>query len=663
MTETVDALNVQPHQASHGLSRVFNVVSGRAIFRSFVPLLGLLLLAGLWSKTLRPSNGTFTELATVRGLGHTSAMIVGPGPTVGSERYYVSYSYDRGTAEIVSIDPATGQYKVFTPPDKRITVVWSLSVGPDGKIYAATRDEARLLCIDPKAGTIVDLGRTSETESNLWQLVWGSDHKLYGCTYPSAKLVRYDPATKKMEDLGRMDPVEQYARFIAAGRDGFIYLGIGFAKNRLVAYEISSGQHRDILPEEFHDPPYGVGVQQDAKGNVFGQVVKKGVTGPVQTFRLEGWNAIPIPKNQAAGLAPYNLLKDGRTITRVSDGTIDIQEPVTKAVAKAPYLYKGSELAIFRLGLGPDGMVYGSTAMPARLYRVNTATGQLTDVSGVEPLGTGEVYSFLASKSVLLIAAYASSAPLMAYITDKPYNPGAKESPNPYSITLPDSRKDWRPMAMSAGRDGNVYIGSMPGYGQLGGKLTVFDPAAHTIKGMNEVIKDQSVTSLASWDKYIVGGTAVGGGGGSVASTKEAKLFLWDTTQQSKVYETVPVPDAENITDLITAPNGLIFGIAGPLAREDQLFVFDPVKREIVYRAKLPSPVVINSGVYNSIAVGPDGRLFGLFPTGVFSIDPKSYRVQVEALYVGSRITAGFALTGRDIYFAAGSRVVRYTMN
>jgi hypothetical protein len=661
--DIASAPGAQSSQSSQIPSRVLSVISGRAIFRSFVPLLGLLLLAGLWAKTHRPSNGSFTELATVRGLGHTSAMVVGPGPTEGSERYYVSYSYDGGTAEIVSIDPATGKYQVFTLPDKRITVVWALSVGPDGKIYAATREQAKLLCLDPKAGTIVDLGRTSETESNLWQLVWGSDHKLYGCTYPDAKLVRYDPATKKMEDLGRMDPVEQYARFIAAGRDGFIYLGIGFAKNRLVAYEISSGQRRDILPAEFQDPPYGVGVQQDAKGNVFGQVVRKGVTGPVQIFRLEGWSAIPIPKDQLAGTAAYNLLKDGRTITSISDGAIDIQEPVTKAVTKSPYLYKGSELSVFRLGLGPDGMVYGSTAMPARFYKVNTATGQLTDVSGPEPLGTGEVYSFLAYKNVLLIAAYAGSAPLMAYNPGIPYNPGVKENSNPYPIALPDNRKDWRPMAMSTGEDGNVYIGSMPGYGQLGGKLTVFDPASHAVMGMYEVIKDQSITSLVSWDKYIVGSTAIGGGGGSVASTKEAKLFLWDTAQQSKVYEIAPIPDAANITDLVAAPNGLIFGIAGPLAREDQFFVFDPMKREIVYRAQLPSPVIINSGVYNSIAVGPDGRLFGLFPTGVFSIDPKSYQVRVEALYVGSRITAGFALTGRDIYFAAGSLFVRYRMN
>jgi hypothetical protein len=64
----------------------------------------------------------------------------------------------------------------------------------------------------------------------------------------------------------------------------------------------------------------------------------------------------------------------------------------------------------------------------------------------------------------------------------------------------------------------------------------------------------------------------------------------------------------------------------------------------------------------NSLAAGPDGRLYGLFPDGIFSIDATTYEARVEAFYRGGIVSAGFALSGRDIYFASGPRLVRYTL-
>ena len=51
----------------------------------------------------------FTELATIRGIGAILNSVVGPGPSEGSERYYVSYHYLGATPDIVSIDADTGE--------------------------------------------------------------------------------------------------------------------------------------------------------------------------------------------------------------------------------------------------------------------------------------------------------------------------------------------------------------------------------------------------------------------------------------------------------------------------------------------------------------------------------------------------------------------------
>jgi hypothetical protein len=624
-------------------------------------LLGSLLLPfGLIPQTKAVPSGTFTELAAVRGVGYPLNTLVGPGPTQGSERYYISYSYTGNTADVVALDPNTGEYQVFTSPDKTISVAWGLAVGPDGKIYVGTTGKAKLLRIDPKAGTIVDLGRASETESYIWQLVVGADNRLYGCTYPNAKLVRYDPNTGKMEDLGRMDPKEQYARFIAASEDGFIYTGIGFSRSHLVAYEIRSGQHRDILPAQ-----YGmerVNVMRGDDGKAYAEVYRPG-GGVLQHFRLEGWNAAPIPADQQRPIASPNRLKDGRIISSISDGTIDVLDPKTKQVTKHAYRYAGKEIDVFRLALGPDGLLYGSTAMPLYLFRLNPATGQLTNIG--RP-GGGEVYSFLPYSDRLLMAGYSSLSPLMVYKPKQPYGPGAPGDSNPLLVTYPGADAGWRPMAMIAGPAGDVYVGSIPGYGLLGGSLTVFDPATSRVKSSDEVIPSQSIVSLTRWKDLIVGGTTVRGGGGSFPTEREAKIFLWDPVKRRRIFDMVPVPSADSITDLVTAANGQVFGLAGTSPSADQLFVFDPAKRKVIHRARVP--FVVNAGVYNSLAPGPNGRLYGLFPWGIFSIDVSTYASRIEANYrggvvtTGGRVSAGFGLSGRDIYFASGPWVVRYTI-
>lgn len=65
--------------------------------------------------------------------------------------------------------------------------------------------------------------------------------------YPGCKLVRYDPKTAKLEDLGRMDPTEQYGRWIVGSKDGFMYMAIGTSKANIAAFNVKTGEHREIL--------------------------------------------------------------------------------------------------------------------------------------------------------------------------------------------------------------------------------------------------------------------------------------------------------------------------------------------------------------------------------------------------------------------------------
>src|SRR5262249_55891803 len=148
------------------------------------------------------------------------------------------------------------------------------------------------------------------------------------------------------------------------------------------------------------------------------------------------------------------------------------------------------------------------------------------------------------------------------------------------------------------------------------------------------------------------GGARAGRGGASHPTEKEARLFLCNPATHEQVFETVPVAGQGAINDLITAPNGLVYGFAG-----SSMFVFDPESKQI----KAVKTAPFRSTIYNSIAVGQDGRLWGLTADGIFAIDTTSNEVTLAAR-APSAISAGFALKDDFVYYVSRSSVWRYRL-
>jgi hypothetical protein len=579
----------------------------------------------------------FERVAVYRGLGSLVASTVGPGPLAGSQRLYLSYLYVGNTLDVVAVDPETGAHKVFANPAPTESGARCMAAGPDGCIYLGTLPGAHFLKLDPKADTLVDLGRPSQTEEYIWDAAFGADKKLYGVTYPQAKLVRYDPASGKLEDLGRMDPTEMYAHYVAGSDDGFMYAGIGTSRANIAAYEIATGAHREILSAAFQRTGQAR-VYRGRDGRVYGVLGN-------DFFRLEGWRASPIKPAEAAARQPDDVLSDGRIIS-VSGRKLIITHPATHETARRDYDYAGNLLNVFRVGFGPDGRLYGSSVLPMNLLRLVEEKGRLVDLG---ELGGGEIYSFLSFHNRLLAAAYSGFAPLMCFDPAKPFEQGAVEK-NPALVSFAKSDSSWRPEAMIAGPDGKVYVGAVSGYGKLGGPLAAWDVAGGKVEQYQDVVKDQSVITLAAWKNLLVGGTTVAGGGGSHPAATEARLFLWDTATRKKIFETTPVAGAGTINDLVAAPNGLVYGLANRT-----MFVFDPAARQVKHRVEIP----FQEGIYNAAAVGHDGRIWGLASEGIFVIDTAKDDVAIFARSP-KPITAGFAMSDRAIYFACGPEVWRW---
>jgi hypothetical protein len=586
----------------------------------------------------------FQYITTYRGLGALVASAVGPGPKPGTERLYLSYLYVDHTIDVVAVDPATGAHTVFPNPAPTESGARSMTVGPDGNLYFGTLPHAHLLKLDPRRGKLIDLGRPSETEEYIWDVAFGSDGKLYGATYPQAKLVRYDPASGRMDDLGRMDPVEQYAHYVAGDRNGFVYVGIGTSKANIAAYEIATGIHREILPPAFQVVGQPT-VHEGRDGHAYGRLGDR-------YFRLEGFSAKPVPENQASPPPDEQASRNGTKLS-VTGRSIRITAP-DREQRERRFDYAGNVLNIFRIAFGPDRRLYGSSILPIHFLRLDADRAVLRDVGD---LGAGEIYSFLAHDDRLLAAAYSGTAPLYVYNPAKAFRETGKEE-NPKLVNFADSDHGWRPQAMIAGPSGSVYIGAVSGYGKLGGPLLSWNVGTSEIHQYPQLVEDQSVVTLASWKNVIAGGTTVGGGGGSHPTQTEAKIFLWDPQTRSKTFETVPVPGAASISDLITASNGLIYGIAsGKETANAVVFVFDPEKKSVITRKASP----FTHAIYNAIGATRNGDLLGLASSGIFRIDPLTNDISLMA-QSPKAITGGFAMNGREIYFTCGAELWRFEL-
>jgi hypothetical protein len=580
-------------------------------------------------------------------LGEVVNWAVGASSTGQGQQIYISYKYYNGSFDLVEADPFTGNFRVHTSP---IANEWGANAevtGPDGNIYLGTLPHAHWVKYSPATDTMTDLGAASSTEQYIWAATTGADHNIYGVTYPHAKLVRLDPITQKITDLGSMDPTQQYARYIAASADGFIYIGIGSAASTVVAYNIATGQHKAIVP-----------YYQTGFANVYAAIDNKlyAKLPDGTSYTLSGWTATQIPVTSLSAAKPVARLNDG-SVVGASGNQISVYPSGQRVSHTISYTGKGVD--IFRLALGPDGNLYGSTILPAYLITMNIAKTAPSTSSRIATLGTlnyAQVYSFMSDTKKLYMAGYGYNYPLATANLSPTVSAGSTLTYNSgYTYA------DWRPTAMIQGSDNNIYIGGIPGYGKLGGSLVKWNTGSGTTQAFSNVVTDQSIYSLTMANGKVVGGTTIFGGYGSTPTQSRAKLFVWDPVTNSNVYETIPTSNATYVSNLITAPNGLVYGFAN-----STLFIFDPVSRKITLPGyALPVNTYVYN-LYNNMAMGSDGNIWGLSTTGVYKIDLSTNKVTIFPSPV--TITGGFALApdkvnGDSIYFASHADLYKFQVS
>ncbi|MBK8507142.1 MAG: hypothetical protein IPL51_00340 [Candidatus Competibacteraceae bacterium] len=569
--------------------------------------------------------------------------MVGPGPALGSERFYQSYYYGQGTLDVIAINPDDFTVNVYSSPVSSEAGAWAMIIGRDNNIYVGTTNTARILKLDPRSGTFTDKGSPSTTETMIWALALGADGKLYGGTYPHAKLVQYDPITERSRDLGVMDSGEQYIRYVEADMDGYVYLVSGSNKAKIICYQISTGKHSII----WNTGVSGfINLMKRSDGKVYASLP----SAPLQSYRLTGFNTPElVSASSLTPLIPNNKFQDGRILkVDASKGLITVSNPSAPSIlpTSSPLNYSLKPRPVFRLGMGSNSLIYGSGYIPMDFFELDPNSGNMRILDN--KLGSGEIYSIVSYNEKLYLANYSGNSPLMIYDPRLPYSPGTLAESNPYQISgnLPTT---WRPEAMIVGHNGLLYIGAKPNYGAKEGFLVVWDTVSNNINTFIPVANESPIT-LTLWNNKIIGGTSIINGSGSTPSQTYPSIFIWDIATQKTEYFTKVNWDVSNqIHSLIAAPNGKVYGFLGNI-----LFSFDPATRKLA-----KGGLVNGTPIYNSVAIAPDGNIWGISSTGVFKIDTTLDTVNMLEL-APKIITGGFAMQGDKIYFACQHEIYVY---
>ncbi|MCC6444495.1 MAG: hypothetical protein IT210_13700 [Armatimonadetes bacterium] len=525
--------------------------------------------------------------------------------------------------------------------------------GRNGKFY--TCYGSTFLEFDPDSGEFTFHRQTGD--GCYLGTAEGPDGTIYFGGCPGCHLIAFNPTTRELTDYGPMDPKEAYLNEIATDSSGWVYCGIGTARENLVAFHPATKARRQLIREE--DRQIGTA---SAVSGMDGKVYAV-VHG--QNYRLFEGKAAPIEAGKVPPRAPARNITWGQTLSLLTDGrTIREYNMLEKfLVVSGPagqerridFDYESGGSLMTLITRGPGGRVYGGSSFPACMTVYDPKEG-----GPARRLGNAYWHSFAVSGTKIAAGRYAGGY-LDLYDTARPWaiDPGPKPDPldtqaNPRCLAQyhPDINV---PIATRFHPDGrHIVTAGYPGYGYRGGGIAIYDldTGRSELLPHRKLVPDHSIASLCILPGGdLLAGTARQGGHGTQAAPGDARLLCLDWKTKTVRYRQTPIRGAGAITGLEPGTDGLIYGLAdGPA-----LFTFDPATR----RVRRQSLARYGGTVRHALAQGEDGSMYVLLNRAILWIGPGGKPIEKLADAPVS-ITNGIAITGGRIYFIAISRLWSY---
>lgn len=496
-------------------------------------------------------------------------------------------------------------------PVRNLDLLWAGEFGQEGAV---------LFAVDVASGEIVERHRIGAREGYV--TVDAASGRLWIYTYhglgqPGHLLLSWSPQDRQLVSHG-FPPVTGH-RFVGAvlGKDGRIYLGT-HPFGHLFSFDPDNEQWQDhgclapapIIPRQhiWCRPQ-----QVTAAGEIVCFIMRTPphhyVAFDPATGETRLLDAPPAPPPSPL---PVNVTVDLAAGSYTVDGVahhFDYEPSVATDIVG--------------LGKGPDGKVYGSTIISMHLFCFDPATRRLADLGRVG-WGHGEIYDVVAQGDKLYMGSY-TGAYWGVYDPAQPWQPmpevqGKSPAANPRQIGQIGHRMN-RPFEYAVGPDGRIYIACRADYGHPGGGLARFDPTSEELRVFRD--EAQSVQCVAADGRYVYGGTSISGGRGSVETTTQGRLFVFDPQRERRIAECIPDSDAIAVTSLAVSSNsGLVYGSTDT----GLIFAYDVAMRQVVNRWQLGSAGTPLMGVPETYGIihltaDSDGNIYGVANRDLFKLD------------------------------------------
>ncbi len=325
---------------------------------------------------------------------------------------------------VLVTDIDTGETKqYFCPEDVPQSAPYGSLMHSNGKFY--TTQGSIFLEFDPAAGEWTFQATGSPIGSAYIGFTEGPDGTVWAGSVYQTGLISFNPETRELKDHGRMDPKEKYLSHLAVDEAGWVYCGIGNARCNIVAYNPATSEKRQLVKEE--DRVTGAGnVYPTNDGAVCGVVVGK-------HYRLFEGQATPIekadvpPRREVGNIgwgAKTGSFPDGRRVRayNLPDKWLEVYNPETDETKRIEFDYETEGVTITSLGLGPNGIVYGSTCHPMHMLKLDVNEQTLEDFGPIPRIGGGNMCAFACQGQYVVGASYGGGR-LWLYDPNKPWNP------------------------------------------------------------------------------------------------------------------------------------------------------------------------------------------------------------------------------------------------